>query len=346
MGGDLMTGREIDPTTPNYQRQVESSEREFCGGCDDQVRPECRGSLSRIGAYKVHWECWSDCNLPCSFCYRTRGTPLRTDEAENLIAAIATAGPETVVFTGGDPSLRRDIGHLLAYARVLGLITEVHTNAQYAPEHYRLALTTADYVGLSLDGPSAEVHDAFRGKRGNFKRVLDLFDFLEAAAIPVVVRTVLAQPNHKVAADIGELLVGRGNLLAWHLLEFSPVGSGFHNSWLYALKRTVFDQKVDESRRRFGDTIAIVDSHLEDKSGTYVLVTPDGQAYGTLSSPQDGLYPVVGSMLRDHLSELAGSIGFRPERHEELYLAGEDRRRRKIAALAEGNTPTLPVSLE
>jgi pyruvate-formate lyase-activating enzyme len=341
-----MTDQESDYPAENSQHLVGSSKREFCGGCNDEVRPECRGSLSRIGAYKVHWECWSDCNLPCSFCYRTRGAPLRTDEAENLLAAIATAGPETVVFTGGDPSLRGDIGHLLAYARALGLITEVHTNGQHTPERYRQALTTADYVGLSLDGPSAEIHDAFRGKQGNFKRVLGLFDFLEAAAIPVVVRTVLAQPNHKVAADIGELLVGRRNLLSWHLLEFSPVGSGFRNSWMYELDRTVFDEKAAEARMRFGDTIDIFVSRLEDKSGTYVLVTPDAQAYGTLASPLDGLYPLVGSMLREHLSELAGSIGFRPDRHEELYLAGEDRRRRKIAALSEGDTAPPPVSLE
>lgn len=225
-----------------------------CGGCTDNVRSECQGSFARIGAHKVHWECWSDCNLNCPFCYRTRGTPLKTDHAEKLLAAIAASGVKTVVFAGGDPSLRRDIGYLLAYARELGLITEVHTNGQYAPERYRLALTGSDYVGLSLDGPIAELHDSFRGKPGNFKRVLDLFDFLEEAAIPMIVRTVVARPNYTRVADIGGLLARRRNLISWNLLEFSPVGSGYRNRLHYQLDRTQFNEAADKAIERFGES--------------------------------------------------------------------------------------------
>jgi pyruvate-formate lyase-activating enzyme len=333
----------VDPTSS--EGLGAPSRTAFCGGCRDEVRTQCRGSLARIGAHKVHWECWSECNLACPFCYRTRGTPLVTEEAEQLLAAIATAGAQTVVFTGGDPSLRRDIGRLLPFAHTLGLITEVHTNAQYSSEPYRLALATSDYVGLSLDGPNAEVHDAFRGKRGNFKRVLDLLEFLEAASVPMIVRTVVARPNYAAAAGIGELLAGRRNLIAWHLLEFSPVGSGFLNRQTYELDRTLFDKVVDEAATWFGSTIEIFVSRREDKSGTYALVTPDGKLYGTLAAPADGIYPLVGSMLREHLSDLSEAIGFRQKRHEELYLAGEDRRRRRVRALwaapdlADGPTP-------
>jgi MoaA/NifB/PqqE/SkfB family radical SAM enzyme len=248
------------------------------------------------------------------------------------------------VFAGGDPSLRRDIGHLLAYARALGLITEVHTNGQYAPKRYRMALIGSDYVGLSLDGPSAELHDGFRGKPGNFRRVLDLFDFLEEAAVPMIVRTVVARPNLRGVADIGGLLAGRRNLISWNLLEFSPVGIGYRNRMTYQLDRTQFEEAATEALERFGGKIHIYVSRLEDKSGTYVLVTPDGQVYGTLTPPADGIYPLVGSMLREHLSDLSGAIGFRHERHEVLYLAGEDRRRRKVADLSarygSGDAPT------
>jgi pyruvate-formate lyase-activating enzyme len=317
----------------------EPSPIEFCGGCRESVRPECRGSLAQIGACKVHWECWSDCNLSCPFCYRTRGTPLKTEKAEQLLAAIATSGVETAVFAGGDPSLRRDIGHLLAYARSLGLITEVHTNGQYAPERYQQALIGSDYVGLSLDGPSAELHDGFRGRPGNFRRVLELFDFLGEAAVPMIVRTVVARPNFTSVVDIGGLLAGRRNLISWNLLEFSPVGTGYRNRIAYQLDRTQFDAVANKALERFGETIHVYVSRLEDKSGTYVLVTPDGQVYGTLAPPADGIYPLVGSMLHEHLSDLSGAIGFRQERHEVLYLAGEDRRRRKVADLSTRHGP-------
>jgi len=257
----------------------------FCGGCDSSpVRAECRGSLERLGAYKVHWECWSECNLSCQFCYRTRGVPLETPDAKRLLAAVAVAGAETIVFAGGDPSLRRDIGHLLRRARALGLTTEVQTNAHHAPADVRQALIEADSVGLSLDGPTAEVHDPFRSKRGNFARVFDVLDVLERAGVPVPVRTVVAQPSFRQLAEIGELLLPYGNVAFWHLLEFSAVGTGYHNRHLYELERGLFDEVVAEVVARYEGELEIHARRSEDEAGAFAekvtLPKPDTGRFG------------------------------------------------------------------
>lgn len=314
----------------------------FCGGCGGSaVRPECRGSLQRLRAHKVHWECWSECNLSCQFCYRTRGVPLETPEAERLLAAVAVAGAETIVFAGGDPSLRRDIGHLLGRARALGLTTEVQTNAHHAPPSFRQALTKADSAGLSLDGPTAEVHDRFRSKRGNFARVFELLDVLERACVPVTVRTVVARPNHREIAALGELLLPYGYVVFWHLLEFSAVGTGYRNRRVYDLDRTLFDEVVAQVTGRYEGKLEIHARRSEVKSGAYVMVTPDGAVYGTSDHTVDGIYPRVGSALRDHLSDLAEEIEFRPQVHEDRYRAIEMKLREKRKALAQ-HPPTLP----
>jgi hypothetical protein len=50
----------------------------FCGGCQEApIIEECNNSLGRRGLKKAHWECWSECNLDCPFCFRTRGHLLR-----------------------------------------------------------------------------------------------------------------------------------------------------------------------------------------------------------------------------------------------------------------------------
>jgi MoaA/NifB/PqqE/SkfB family radical SAM enzyme len=307
----------------------------FCGGCGPAVRQECQGSLKRLGCFKVHWECWSECNLACQFCYRTRGVPLQTSEAELLLAAVAVAGARTIVFAGGDPSLRRDIGHLLDWARQLHLTTEVQTNAQHAPAVFRQALMTADQAGLSLDGPTPEVHDRFRSKRGNFARVFKLLDFLDRAGIPVIVRTVVGRPNFRQVADLGELLLPYGNVTFWHLLEFSAVGAGYQNRWLYELERPLFDDVVEQVVVRYGGKLKVHVLREEDKSGAYVLVTPDGAAYGTSDQTVAGVYPRVGSMLRDHLSDLAAGIRFRRELHEPRYTNIDAELRKKGEDLAK-----------
>src|SRR5215472_11967938 len=148
---------------------------QYCAGCGaTTVRTECLNSFRRLGLIKVHWECWSNCNLPCEFCYRTLGQALPTDEAKRLISAVRTGGVETIVFAGGDPSIRPDICELVSSAREQALNVEVQTNAQYTSEEFLHALRTVQLVGLSLDGPNQDVHDAFRGKPGNFERVLRL----------------------------------------------------------------------------------------------------------------------------------------------------------------------------
>jgi MoaA/NifB/PqqE/SkfB family radical SAM enzyme len=308
----------------------------FCGGCHGSaVREACRNSLQLLGAHKVHWECWSECNLSCQFCYRTQGVPLETPNAERLLAAVAVAGAETIVFAGGDPSLRGDIGHLLRRARALGLTTEVQTNAHHAPAGFRQALTEADSVGLSLDGPTAEVHDRFRSKRGNFARVSEALDLLQRAGVPVTVRTVVARPNFRQLADLGDLLLPYGNVAFWHLLEFSAVGTGYRNRQRYELERALFDEVVVQVTTRYEGKLEIHARRSEVKSGAYVMVTPDGAVYGTTDETVAGLYPRVGSVLRDHLSELAERIEFRREVHEDRYHEISARLREKREALAQ-----------
>lgn len=307
----------------------------FCGGCGDAgIRAACAGSLARLGSLKVHWECWSECNLACQFCYRTRGVPLGTPDADRLLAAVATAGAETVVFAGGDPSLRKDLGHLLERAMALGLQTDVQTNAQFAPEPFLRALSRAGSAGLSLDGSTAEVHDRFRSKPGNFERVFRLLGFLDRVGVPVIVRTVVARPNFRQVADLGKLLLPYRNVTFWHLLEFSAVGAGYRNRGVYELERARFDEVVAEVRDRYSGELKVHARGSEDKSAAYVMITPDGDAYGTSDPMVEGAYPRVGSVLQKHLSELAAKIEFNRSLHEPRYRTLDAAVRQKRSELA------------
>jgi MoaA/NifB/PqqE/SkfB family radical SAM enzyme len=339
------------PTSPAAKGAAQPEDfgvqRAFCGGCPEgAVQAACRGGFSRLGANKVHWECWSECNLACGFCYRSRGIPLQTADGERLMSAIATAGSRMVVFAGGDPALRADLAHLITYARSLGLKTEVHTNAQFAPERVKLALADVDCVGLSLDGPTEAIHDAVRRKPGNFRRVLALLGYLEQVGVPVIVRTVVARPNHAAVAEIGELLVDFDNVLAWYLLEFSPVGQGFDSHQAFELPRARFDEAVGQASLRYEGRLDVHTRHEEDKRGAYIMVTPDGDVYGTGADPVGGRYPRVGSVLREHLSDLAVRLDFRRERHEPRYVKVDWMLRRKLAQLGRPGEGFPPLHFQ
>jgi MoaA/NifB/PqqE/SkfB family radical SAM enzyme len=278
-------------------------EANYCGGCrPTEISIDCRDSFARLGVLKVHWECWSNCNLSCGFCYRSQGAALDPQDGRRLIAAVRAAGAKRIVFAGGDPSLRPDIGVLVPWAKYLGLRVEIQTNGHHVRPAFKEALLEADLIGLSLDGATAEAHDRFRSTRGNFRRVLELLDFLERQDIQVIVRTVVTRRNYDDILDLGERLRGRKNLCRWSLLEFSPVGLGYRNQELYRLARPAFDELVETAYDRYSKDVAIDVYRLENKVGTYLLITPSGMVYGTEESTENGIYPPVGSILQHHLS--------------------------------------------
>jgi MoaA/NifB/PqqE/SkfB family radical SAM enzyme len=73
------------------------------------------------------------CNLRCVHCYNPthRALPheLTTAEVCALLKQIADLGVLTVTFTGGEPSVRPDIGDILQCARRQGLLIYLMTNA-------------------------------------------------------------------------------------------------------------------------------------------------------------------------------------------------------------------------
>lgn len=299
-----------------------------CGGCSQGVkRRDCAGSLRRAGALKAHWECWSNCNLNCGFCYRTRGVPLLTDEARRLIQAIHFGGCKGLVFAGGDPSLRADIEELVEHSQGLGLKAEIQTNADRVPPGFRRALLHADLIGLSIDASSSNLHDELRGKRGNFTRTLQLLRWLHENGKPVVVRSVVLRQNCRDFASIARLLSPFANILRWSVLEFSAVGTGFKNRQEFAHTATDLEEAIADARSGWQGTGAIDIYRNEAKTGAYVLLTPTGLAYGTTAiAPADGVFPTVGSIIHDHLADLARAIPFSVEHHHNRYAGSFDDR--------------------
>lgn len=224
-----------------------------CLRCNESVRPRanCRNSFKDIGVVRAHWDCWYDCNLECPFCFRSRGMPLEGLQALELVGGLAFGGVKRLAFTGGDPSLRKDLGTLLRHAAELGIQTEVLTNSQFQSAAVLETLSFADEIGLSLDGPTAEVHDGFRQKKGNFRKVLSLMDFLDASSSSYVVRTVVSQANRATVPKIWDVLGSRRMLKEWKLQQFSPIEQGFFTRVGTRLRTISTNESSAKRKRQF-----------------------------------------------------------------------------------------------
>jgi AdoMet-dependent heme synthase len=128
--------------------------------------------------FLVIWEVTRACALACVHCradaiHRRDPRELTTDEACRLIDQVRGFGekPPLFVLTGGDPMRRPDLAELVRYAAGAGLTVALTPSGTAAASPARLAALKEaglSRVAVSLDGPTPELHDAFRGVRGSY----------------------------------------------------------------------------------------------------------------------------------------------------------------------------------
>lgn len=219
------------------------------------------------------WEVTQACDLACVHC-RASAQPerhpmeLSTDEGKQLIDQIAAMQVPVFVLTGGDPIKRPDLFDLIAHARSAGVrvsLTPSATPLLTREIVVRLKQASLARLAVSLDGASAETHDAFRGLPGSFARTLDAVRWANEIGLPVQINTTLSRRN------IGEIdaivaLMKSLKITLWSVFFLVPTGRGkLHDllnaeefeqvfAKIYSLSKTAsFDIKTTEAQhyRRF-----------------------------------------------------------------------------------------------
>lgn len=178
----------------------------------------------------VAWEMTQACNLACVHCRAgacSEPSPdeLTTDEGRALIDGIAKVGKPILIMTGGEPLVRPDFFDLARYAMQAGLRAVLATNgclvtADVAKE---IAAIGIPRVSISLDGPSAQDHDAFRKVDGAFNASLAGIDRLRSAGVSVQINTTLTRRNRHQLAEIMSLAEKIG-AEAFHVFLLVPTG--------------------------------------------------------------------------------------------------------------------------
>ncbi|MBI5597999.1 MAG: radical SAM protein [Elusimicrobia bacterium] len=143
------------------------------------------------------------CNEACAFCSqdiawrRAPGLPFALVARELFKAA--KEGYGAVCFSGGEPTLRGDLGRMLALSRKLGFeYRRVQTNGlrlgspDYAAE---LAAAGATHFRVSLHGHDAAAHDALVKVPGAFAKAAAGLEDVMARGLAVGVNFVLTAEN-------------------------------------------------------------------------------------------------------------------------------------------------------
>ncbi len=288
------------------------------------------------------WEVTQACDLACVHC-RASAQPerhpleLSTDEGKRLIDQIAALDVPVFVLTGGDPIKRPDLFELIEHARSVGVrvsLTPSATPLLTRDVVFRLRDAGLARMAVSLDGASAETHDAFRGMSGSFARTLNAVQWANEAGLPVQINTTFSRRN-MAEMDAIAALVEQLKIALWSVFFLVPTGRGkladllsadeFEQVFarIHRLSKTAsFDIKTTEAQhyRRY-----LMQQRVAERKASAAPYTVPEKAADTIGRAPRGLNDGKGFVFISHTGEVFPS-GFLPE-------SGGNLRRQTLATI-------------
>jgi len=203
--------------------------------------------LGRGVPFQVTLSVTNRCNKACVYCSISnhRVPELGTSEWRTILARLKRAGTRRVLFFGGEPLLRPDIGELVGFARSLGLRVGLTTNGSLVPERVE-AVRELHSLTVSLDGRPAS-HDRTRG-RGSHEEALRAVDVARECGVPVKVNAVLCADNAEDLPWLLEFSAKKRLPLVLNMLRYEK--TGFHRD---AERHRLEDKTIQDMLRTIAD---------------------------------------------------------------------------------------------
>jgi 12,18-didecarboxysiroheme deacetylase len=250
-------------------------------GRDSSQLPSHLLQFSKDKRPVVVWNVTRRCNLKCVHCYAHAkniqfDNELSTEQGKSLIDDLAGFGSPVMLFSGGEPLVRKDLPELAAYAVEKGMRAVISTNGTLiTPATARtLKEIGLSYVGISLDGMQ-EINDRFRGVKGAFKSALEGIKNSQDAGIKVGLRFTVNKFNVAEIPKIFNLLeeMDIPRVCFYHLVYAGRGSELVKDDLSHEETRRAVDLIIDETKRLFAagkpKEVLTVDNHAD---GPYVYL--------------------------------------------------------------------------
>jgi len=183
--------------------------------------------------FLIIWETTQACDLACHHC-RASAQPerdrreLNTAEGKNLLDQAAAMGTPIFILSGGDPLKREDLYQLIRHGADRGLrmaTIPAATDRLQEPVVADLKRAGLSQMALSLDFPTAGLHDAFRGVPGAFAKTMQAIDWAHEQQLPLQINTTITAnmlPHLPSMVDLVRTL----GVVFWEVFFLVPMGRG------------------------------------------------------------------------------------------------------------------------
>ncbi|BAH05377.1 putative heme d1 biosynthesis radical SAM protein NirJ2 [Clostridium kluyveri] len=177
----------------------------------------------------ISWNTTNKCNMRCKHCYRNAGSEvegeLNTLEAKKLIEDIKKAGFKIMIFSGGEPLMRKDIFELIEHAAKCKLRPVLGSNGTLITRETAAKLKAAGAmgIGISLDSLNSNKHNQFRGLSTGWQDTIKGMENCREVGLGFQVHTTVMDWNFEEILDITDFAVKIG-ASAHHIFFIVPTG--------------------------------------------------------------------------------------------------------------------------
>lgn len=252
------------------------------------------------------------CNLRCPFCFGPQHEipAMETGKVKSIIQTLSRNGAERIVFTGGEPTLIKDLPEILSEAKKEGLFTVLSTNGlklDSNPSLLEKLVPSLDWIALSLDGSTSEVNAKMRvgltpeiGLK-HFGAILRVVQRIRTdhPQLKIKVGTVVAKPNLKDVHNIPFSLRDHAAIPdTWKLYQISPSEYGKINYPELKISDDEFEKVFTKAKVNAGEAgIKNVVKYVNaTRPGKYLFINPLGEVL--IVDPEENDYQSIGNMLR------------------------------------------------
>jgi 12,18-didecarboxysiroheme deacetylase len=223
----------------------------------------------------VVWNITQQCNLKCVHCYAhakagLQDNELSTEEGKRLIDDLSAMGAPVLLFSGGEPLMRKDLPELAAYAIEKEMRAVISTNGTLIDkEKARIFKDIGlSYVGISVDGNKA-INDKFRGVDGAFDMAMQGIENCQAEGIKVGLRFTINKFNAEQVPFLFDLLEERDipRICFYHLVYAGRGSSLVNDDLSHEETRKTVDLIIDRTKELHGKgkpkEVLTVDNHAD-----------------------------------------------------------------------------------
>lgn len=296
---------------------------------------------------------WADirvtesCNSRCTTCYAWKNKPegeLTTEEIKEALHQLKEVGIRNVVFIGGEPLLRKDIGALVKESSLLGfenriIVTNGLLLKDKAEELLRNGIT---HITVSIDGVG-ETDDKIRGVPNSFARAVEgirtvqrLKKDMDLDVAVTIITTILLNQNVEEIPKLVELSRSLDAYWLFNLLDPNlDIFKGIPFSTLLEQNKEKIDETIDyleKTCKQYPQLISSCDHMLEfarsylKGENRYDFHCVHGYKMVYLGSHGEvylGCYALdpIGNIRKNKLREIVGSKKHR-ELAERMYMMG------------------------